>query len=80
MVADEQAFVHAPAGDTRYWYCTDAMPPPSAGVEVSVTDASLHAGTAPIVTVGLVLSMRRALMTADAPAMPTLSVGTARKS
>ena len=80
MVADEQAFVHVPAGDVRYWYWTDAMPPPSAGVEVSVTDASLHAGTAPIVTVGLVLSMRRALMTADAPVLPTLSTGAARKS
>ena len=80
MVADEQAFVHAPPGVSGTGMRPTAMPPPSLGVEVSVTERRPYAATAPIVTVGSVLSMRRALTTADAPAMPTLSVGTARKS
>ena len=81
-VEDEQALRPAcHAGDVSlYWYWTDAMPPPSTGVEVSVTAPSTHAGSAPIVTVGLVLSIRRELTAADAPALPTVSAATTRKS
>ena len=56
------------------------MPPASAGVEVSVTVPSSHAASEPIVTVGLVLSIRRENTAVDAPLLPTLSVATTRKS
>ncbi len=84
-VEDEHAVagvgvVHDPVEVSLYWYATDAMPPPSTGVEVSVIVPSTHAGSAPIVTVGLVLSIRREVTAADAPALPRVSAATTRKS
>ena len=72
--------IHDPVEVSLYWYATEAMPPPSAGVEVSVIVPSTHAGSAPIVTVGLVLSIRRENTAVDAPLLPRVSVATTRKS
>ena len=81
MVADEQAFVHAPAGETRYWYWTDARPlPASAAVEASVTEPERFAASAVIVAVGAVLSIRREVTAAEVPVLATPSIATARKS
>ena len=58
----------------------EAMPLPSLGVEVSDTVAVRFAASALIVTVGSVLSTRRENTAVEAPALPTLSVATTRKS
>ncbi len=82
VAAEEQALVQVEPETGLYWYCTDAMPlpPPSVGVEASVTEAVRFAASAVKVTLGSVLSIRREVTASDAPEMPTLSIGTARKS
>ena len=82
VAVEEQALVQVEPEFGLYWYWTEVMPlpPPSLGVEARVIDAVRFAAGAVIVTVGSVLSMRREVTAADAPEMPTLSIGTARKS
>ena len=79
---DEQAFVHAPATPSWYWYCTEATPlPASAVVEASVTEPARLAAGEVIVTVGFVRSAR-VVTVPEVPVRPgvALSVAIARKS
>ena len=79
---DVQAVVHVEPELSLYSYWTDATPLPRCrpAVEASVTEPPRFAAGAVIVTVGSVLSTRRAVTGAEVPVRPTLSVAIARKS